>query len=267
MNKGAAAPFILMNHLQGVTAMSIEWGYVDPPDQETELATIATLATTFRMIPESTEYGTAACRLVIVGQHGIIDELGTSNRAPLTYEVANMVSKATGASNGKWKLDKLPDRPPNNRLTMTRDISTPWLPNPSHDALWNYGVCYARSDGLTGYFFPYFPTVYTDDTSVLKDMVSVMGCIVQEQIAVETWARFVPTGRLTDGELSIDAETYVKARSLEVYGDRFVVQPKVYFSPFDMESGRSFTLNSNIYCNSSRHTATYSVVAHRSSDL
>lgn len=247
--------------------MAIQWQFVNPPDSETEMSAIISLSTALRLVPESAIHGTGGCRAFIVGQHGTFINGEVPGRVPLIYEIADMISRGTGSEDGVWKLSRSIDYPPNNRLTRITDITEPWLPPRQNNLLWEYGVCYAKSDGISGYFYPSFPTVYADDTSVLSDLVSVLACVVQTQLAYRAWAKFVPTGRLTDLELKQDVETYIKSESLRIYGGRFVVTPVVFFSPQDLETGRSFSIQQNIYCNVSRHTANYTVVARRSTDL
>lgn len=247
--------------------MAIQWQFIPPPDLETEVAGIISLSMKFQLIPESTAHGTPGCRAFIVGQHGEFMNRQMTGRVPLIYEIADMVSKGMGSENGRWKLGRVLDVPPNNRLSLLTNVSDPWLPDSQNDTLWNFGVCYAKSDGLHGYFYPSFPTIYADKTSVLSDLVSVMAMVVQTQLAVKAWAKFVPTGRLTDLELKTDAEEYIKGESLRIYGERFVVTPTVFFSPNDLETGRSFSIEQNVFCNNSRHTANYTVVARRMSEL
>lgn len=246
--------------------MAIKWQERPEMTLEQEIAAINDLSTKVRMIPESEHYGTPACRAFIIGQTGEFIDRRSQGRHPLTLEWAHKLSKMMGRR--RWDEDQAVDTHPNVIVELFKKVSDPTLYNSVHDRLWDFGVVFARSYDMRGNMhYPQTTTVYVDDTSVLRDIVTVMGAVVLDKLSYRAWVKFSPTGAYSDGKLIEDSSRFIAKESANVFGNRFTINPVVQITQVDEASGRSWTFKNELYAYKVRDTAYTSVSVFRASDL
>ncbi len=246
--------------------MAVKWTERPEMTLDKEIAAINDLSQKVRMIPESEHFGTPTCRAFIIGQTGEFIDRRTQGRHPLTLEWAHKLSKMMGRR--RWDEDQAIDQHPNVIIELFKKVSDPSIYNNVHDQLWDFGVVFARSYDMQGNMhYPQTTTVYVDDTSVLRDIATVMGAVVLEKLTYRAWVKFSPTGSKSDGKLIEDSTRFIAEESAKVFGNRFVVNPVVEITPFDAQNNRSWTFKNELYANKSKDTAYASISVFRMSDL
>ncbi len=246
--------------------MAVKWKPRNEMTLDQEIAAINDLSTRVRMIPESEVFGTPQCRAFIIGQTGEFIDRRVQGRHPLTLEWAHKISKMMGRR--RWNEDYAIDEHPNVIIELFKKVSDPSIYNSVHDRLWDFGVVFARSYDMTGNMhYPQTSTVYIDDTSVLRDIATVMGAVTLEKITYKAWVKFSPTGSMTDNKLIEDSNRFIAEEADKVFGNRFVVNPVVELTPYDLANNRSWTFKNEIYAYKNKDTAYTSVSVFRMSDL
>jgi hypothetical protein len=247
--------------------MSLKWIAADELDTNAEIASIVDLCTKVRNISESEAFSTPACRAFIIGQTGKFADRRAMGRHPLTLEWAHKLSKMLNTT--PWNEDYAVDNSANTIVELFRDVSDPYLDMEVHDNLWGYGVVFARSyDTKNRVHYPETTSVYRDDTSVLRDLPTVIGATLLDKLAYRAWVKFSPTSAKTDAKLIEDSVKFMQAQALAYFGNkRFTYVCDVKLTPVDVASGRSWTFVNNLYAQKSRDTAYTSVSVYRMSDL
>ena len=246
--------------------MAVKWIARPQMTLEQEIAAINDLSNQVRMIPESEHFGTPTCRAFIIGQTGEFIDRRSQGRHPLTLEWAHKLSKMMGRR--RWNEDNAVDQHPNVIIELFKKVSDPSVYNIVHDRLWDFGVVFARSYDVRGNMhYPQTTTVYVDDTSVLRDIATVIGATVLEKLSYRAWVKFSPTGSLTDSKLIEDSARYISSEASKVFGNRFVVNPLVEITPYDLQNNRSWTFRNELYAYKNKDTAYTSISVYRMSDL
>lgn len=246
--------------------MPIKWKERPAMSLDEEISAINDLSTRVRMTSESEQFGTPACRAFIIGQTGEFIDRRSQGRHPLTLEWAHKLSKMMGRR--RWNEDNAIDEFPNTVIELFKKVSDPSLYNVVHDQLWDFGVVFARSFDMRGNMhYPQTTTVYIDDTAVLRDIATVMGAVVLEKLTYRAWVKFSPTGSMSDEKLIEDSSRYISNAAADVFGARFVVDPGVSLTPYDIANNRSWTFKNQLWANKSKDTAYTSITVYRASDL
>lgn len=242
------------------------WKALTPPTLQEELDLIRMLHAAATLVPESEMHGTPQYRVFIVGQHGVLIGGKKKERHPLIYELADKVSRFMGAGTGRWKEDQAFDAYPNNVVRLFKDVSSPWVPDQVQQTLWNYGVVYARSDNTSKFFYPAFTGVYSNETSILNGMINAMLCANLERVHFRVWTKLTG-GQYSDANIVQSANLFVQDEVRDKYGSRFEIKPNAYLTESDIENGKSYHLDIDVYGNNPRVRFTYRPVAHRMSEL
>lgn len=241
------------------------WVVRPPNTEEVDQAMALTLRTALLLTPESTVHGTGAVRAALWGHTARALGIGGRPRLPLIFDMADKVSKFMGAE--KWKTNAAFDSGSNKLVSTMVDVSNTWMEPTSYDNAWSVGMNFIQYFDRQSLFYPKFATIYEDDTSVLKSVITMMGCCSLTTVLFNAWKRLTPTGRLTDGELIAESNRVIEEMVSDKYAGYFQIRPETFLSPFDIENGRTWSANINIYANNDRDTAFSTVIAHRMSDL
>lgn len=242
------------------------WREIEPPTLREEIDLIGLLGAAAALVPESEINGTPQYRVFIIGQHGQLINSKKKERHPLVLDVADKVSKYMGAGNGRWRDDQAFDVSPNNLVSLFKDVSSPWLNDSVQQQLWNYGVVYARSESTTRYFYPAFTGIYPEETSILSSMINSLLCMSMEKVHFNVWKRIVG-GALSESQITQQANLFVQDEVRDRYGSRFQITPNAYLDARDIENGKSYHLDINVFANNPRVRFNYRPVARRLSDL
>lgn len=214
---------------------------------------------------ESIEYGTPFLRGILTMQDGLNKRFG-KKRQSIILAIYEMVCAYCGSSSGKWVHDKSFDSEEYNNLTGWHDVSCTYLPPVPKEQAWDNGVIYAQNKSLESLFFPMFQTVYPNDTSVLNDMFLMMACCHIQHVLYKAWARTTGNTRDDPDEIADYIDDYIDTELNGVFDSRFRIETKTTYNPIDKLNGFSWTTETFIYSNMTRHSATFSIVARRMSD-
>lgn len=241
------------------------WVMRTPNTEEDDQAISLTLRQAFLLTPESTVHGTGAVRAAIWGHTGRALSIPGRPRLPLIFDMADKVSRFMGAA--AWKAGSAFDTGTNKLVSTMGDITNTWMEPSSYDNAWSVGMNFVQYFDRSSLFYPKFATIYDDDTSVLRSVITMMGCCSLTTVLFNAWKQMTPTGRLTDAELIAESNRVIQALVLDKYAGYFQIRPETFLSPYDIENGRTWSANVNIYANNDRDTAFSTVIAHRMSDL
>ncbi len=257
--------------------MAQVWSLLDPPTPEEEQAIATSLSLLLQQQTESIVYNTSACRGFVIAQHSKFNATAYSRLGgkitglhPVVHQFGHWFATSMGAATGQWvSKEDFFDTYPNNIMDMYDPdaMSSSWVPDNVADNYWANGVVIARAWDPYNFFYPSFPTIYADETSVLREIPNVFAAIECVKIIYRAWSDFTPTSKLTDQELVKEAGDYDIAAAKSVWGDKYTVVPDVKISASDAQSGRSWTNNITIQMKTGRDIAHATVIAARMSSL
>lgn len=237
-----------------------------PPLSTQESISLASYyRTVFSLNLESAEYGTPYVRGILMLQDGFNRRFGVK-RNSLILAVYRMVAEYCGSSSGKWTNGKAFDMEENNILQGWYGVSCEYMSPVPKELAWDAGVIYAQNKDLKNMFFPSFQTLYPDDTSVLNNIFTMMACCHIQHVHYKAWAKVVGNGKFTDSQLAGQIDLYMNSELRGVFDDRFIIEAETSFNPVDKANGFSWTTETHIYSNMTRHLATFRVIARRMSD-
>lgn len=232
-----------------------------------------TLKNAARLYPESEIHGTKVCRAVVVGHAG---ELINSKykgpnghkHLPLTIEFAAKAARYMGAGTGIWNSTAAFDQPPNNQIEKFKNLNVTFKAASQRVSDWKNGLVWAQSYDMRSIFWPAVQTVYDDDTSILNSFFNMAIAIDLEKVAQRAWRDLTGTsGKMTKAQFIMRSNGLILDRTEGKYDNRVTVRPDTYFTAADEQRGYSWKTDIHMYGENLRSVGTYTVVAHRSSDL
>jgi len=217
--------------------------------------------------PESDYFGTPVMRGLIMGRSGKLRNSQYTKTLPLTAEVAVKSAKYMGSGNGRWRNGFHFDGAPGSIIESMYDINITWVPNSIRNRNWDVGLNWVQRYDRRSYFFPALKTVYNNDTSVLNSYLTAMAIAYLNKVAHATWREFSGVSHLSNAQLVARVNDFVTNRTLNIFDDRFVIQPDAYFTDLDVLRGYSYTLPIRIYSPNMSTVMTTYVQAYRLQDL
>lgn len=218
--------------------------------------------------PESVIHGTPVARCAIVGQSGYLINSQYRKLLPLSLEFAMRVSNYMGAGTGRWNENQAIDVSPNNIISMFRDVNNTFKPASVNKRDWDNGLIWAQSYDTRSLFFPAFQTAYDDDTSVLNSFVTMCVAVEGVKASYRSWRDITGRADLTQAQLQERLAAMLQADLEEGrFGNRYIIEPEVFFTGKDEQRGYSYSVNIHIYAPNMVTVGTYTVVLHRRSEL
>ena len=240
--------------------------YFDYVPRQTEsqiLAMGAKLRSAFGLYPESYKYGTSAVRAIIVKNAGVINNHPYKSRRSVGIGILKLLARFMGGSDGNWNAEYAIDSETNRVLRGWSEIDGMSVSPDSKQSGTESGLTYLEQYDTKNVFFPYYRTIYPDQTSVLADFVTMLACCELERLGAEAWRR---NGSLP---ISIDkrrekSTTFILTNARNKFGDRFEFSVSVE----DDKSGLSATdIVVSIYANKTKISNTYTIEALRADAL
>lgn len=243
-------------------------------DLSDERAIGSALRTKLRLCPESTYYGTGVARSVIMPGTGLIRDVDSDIRIPLTYDLMIKTCKMMGSADGKWKSAYRFDRAnegndsnPGNIISTMYDIQPAFISAGIKPILWRNGLVWAQPFKRTTFHFPAIQTVYDDDTSVLNNYYTIMALSTITRVNAEGFRHFVGDQSSTDDVFVEELLEWYRNRLRDIFDNIIVPIPNVYLTDKNKLEGFSWTSETTLYGNNMRSKNIYSSVLKRSSDL
>lgn len=204
----------------------------------------AALNTELKLAPESTYYGTPACRGIIVMGAGLLED-GTSDlRIPASYEVMVKICKLAGAGDGKWDMTNLFDGAPNNTLTLLKDYEPRFIPGGIKPLLWESSCIWAQRCDRNEYHFPAFQTIYDDDTSIANSLYVIMALSAINKVADRVNRRFLGKSSLPDAVFKANVEKELNSELEGMFGTVF--NPTAECIITDLDKRKGFVWRTNV---------------------
>jgi len=237
-----------------------------PMTEIQEQSMAVTLKAFAQNYPESSYFGTPVCRIAIIGRSGTNVNSTSGVSVPLTYDVANLLSKMMGASNGVWKAEYLFDKWPGNKVETVENINITSVSVTTRINDWAAGINWVQAYDREQFQFPALHTLYPDDTSVLVSIITMLGCVELQKVGARAQRTFTGSVSLTDQQLITGVNKFVETNTTGRFCNLFKITPQCTITGADETRGYSWTLPINIYANNEKTAMTLSVVANRMSN-
>lgn len=235
------------------------------PSQESSLA--VSLKTAANNYPESVIYGTSVCRAIVMGHSGYLLNSKYKGLLPLTIEFAQKCANYMGAGDGVWKPGLGFDISPNNQITMFRGVNATFKQASVRTADWANGLVWVQSYDRRSLFWPGVQTVYNDDSSVLNSGINMMVAVELEKVAQRTWRDLTGISSLTDDQFIERSNDLITKATTGRFDGRVVIQAETFKTASDEQRGFSWSCKIHMYAPNMKTVGTYTIVAHRQSDL
>jgi hypothetical protein len=192
---------------------------------------------------ESFIYGTQACRVTILQQCGMLNELTPYNRiVPATLDC--MIKK--GIWQGATYMKGKPKGLPKSAVTVLKDIN--WFPVTADfkQLSWDNALNYMQYYDMTSVHYPDIISIYPYQTSLLSDDIFIDMIIYIKHIVRYQWAKFAgvddPIAQLIAAiRESIGRDIYAKL------GNFIRAEVNPYQTETDIELGYSLTIEIPVY--------------------
>lgn len=224
------------------------------------------LRTRAQLFPESDYFGTPVCRCVIMGRSGVLRSHQYKKRVPATMEVAAKSARYMGAGNGRWKNGFDFDGAPGSLLTYMADINVVYTPAAARNRDWDAGLNWIQRYDRRSLHIPALQTVYSEDTSVLNNYLTVMAICELNKVADRAWRHFSGVSKLSNAQLADRVNAFIVERTNGRFDGRFIIEPNTYFTDADLARGFSWTTAIKIYAPNMKTVMTTIVQAHRIDD-
>lgn len=240
-------------------------------DVNTEYSMGSALYSQARLIPESVQYGTPACRAAIFGQVGKVTANDHVKRPvyPLIMDIITKRSRFMGAGDGEMKSGFGYDEGTNRHVENfnVKSITQRWKPESSYMADWKSGINTVRMINRQEAFWPAIQSVMSNDTSVLNSDINMHICtdIIRRQHL--TWAMLSGNASLTEEQFLAESIRILTDLTTNRYDERATIQIQAYKSLADAARGYSWTMNADVYLNNMQTVAMMNVTARRATDL
>lgn len=235
------------------------------PSDETSIAT--SLRSAARVYPESEIYGTKVCRVIVIGQSGYLLNHKYKKLVTMTTDFAAKCAEYMGAGNGEWKSGFGFDVPPNNQVSMLRDVNATFKPALARSKDWEVGLVWVQNYDRKSLFYPAVQTVYDDDSSVLNSAINMIAAVELEKIALRTWRDLTGISNLTTEQFAARSDALISERTARRFDGRFVIKPETFYTAGDEQRGYSWSTKIHMYAPNMMSVGSYTITAHRISDL
>lgn len=240
-------------------------------DEETlsaseENAAAIALRTRAQLFPESDYFGTPVARCVIMGRSGLLRSSQYKKRVPATMEIAAKAARYMGAGNGRWKNGFDFDGAPGSLLNYMYDINVVYTPAAARNRDWDAGLNWIQRYDRSSLHIPALQTVYSEDTSVLNNFLTVMAICELNKVADRAWRHFSGVSKLSNAQLVDRVNAFITERTNGRFDGRFIIEPDTYFTEADIARGYSWTTAIKIYAPNMKTVMTTYVQAYRIDD-
>lgn len=239
---------------------------ISAPSVSEEISLAIALRARYRLVPESTVYGTATCRVTMMGQSARIANSQWTKRVPANYELMMKRAKYMGSEDGLRKENENYTLSPKNKIQYLKstDISDVWVEDAVRNQQWTVGLTNIHSSGMKENFIPAFQTIYDNSESTLNSerIMTITGVV--KRIAFKVWVELVGNDTLTEEQFIERSNTRISELCLNRFGRNILIRPETYF-----DDNVKSTWNTKVHIGSphQRIANQVSVVTHSYDDL
>lgn len=224
------------------------------------------LRTFARLYPESTLYGTSVCRVVFFMQSGLMAGDDSENYYPHLLDHAYKRAMYAGAGDGVLKNPKAYDAADNNRVQLLRGMDLLWEPNEIRNANWDLGLNYATNVNRSQAYVPHVQTVYSEESSVLRDEISLTICVDIEKKCQQAYRMLgVDTRRTTEQTLA-ELNRILTDLTKDLYDNRVDITVNTFRTVKDVNSRVRYSCEVNASFNKGMYIGSFTVVSRNRED-
>lgn len=221
----------------------------------------------FSGIPESVAYGTPTVRVTLVGQDGVNRNSTYRKRQTVNNDLFEKVCKYCGSGDGRLNPNYAFDQSDLNVLDNWHDLTMDYLSPPVTDQAWDAGLVYVQNKDTRRKFYPTYQTLYPDDTSVLNNIFTMIACCWITKQHFKAWTMVTGDSKSSNLEVAEKLDQFLNTSMMNSFDGRFRTVSTTEYTGTDIANGFSFTTETVIYSNMSKHTASFKIIAHRMSDI
>ena len=237
------------------------WGYVDMKGVD-EASIASTLSSVFGLKPESVVHGTPVTRLVIIGQHGLIRGKEHLGRQSLTLDFASKIAKYMGNGIGPWAKRFALDTGTNNRVVDFYDVNDTWKHIQNRHEMWDANIVWVENYNRKYLFYPALQTAYTDNTSILNNVMVMAAAATLKRVAHRSWT-LLSGKALSKEQLITESDKYILTEANKLFHGRFVIEVRTYLTDQDNERGYSWHCDITIKGGTMRTVGKYTIIVDR----
>lgn len=225
------------------------------------------LRSALRVYPESTIFGTPACRGVVVAQSGYVIGDNYPSMVPGTYELMMKRASYAGSGNGFLDPESSYTTHPGNIVQYIKNVQNTSRPLNVRNRDWANGLVWIQNYDTTRQFFPAFQTVYDNDTSVLNSDMNMQIAVELNKVCFRVWRELVGNDKLTTDEFIQKSNELIVEKTLDRFDGRVEIRAETMLTRNDQTRGYSWTTKIHMYGNVMKTVNVATVVTHRMEDL
>lgn len=203
----------------------------------------ASLRALYRSVPESTHFGTGACRGVVLAHAGVLIGSSFEGVLPFTIAFARKCAEYMGAATGFMNPNARFSSAPGNVVADYRDHNVKFRKESARSEDWKNGLVFAQTFGMRSIFWPAIQTIYDDKTSILSSFFNMAICCNLTRVGERAWRWFVGDDQRTREEFLRDVRLYVTEETTGRFDDRGQVEPLAYYTEMDDTLGYAWHLD------------------------
>lgn len=234
---------------------------VNTPAEDTSAA--IALRSHFRALQESSEFGTKALRVTVMGNAGYLVNDNYDGVVPFLEYLCYKGAEYMGAEDGSMKADKSFGRGEQNYFTRYRDHNAGDKDITAKSNDWNNGLNYAEWYDMSRLFWPALQSIYEDHTSILHSYLNTCIACNLTRIGHMVWREMSGDSQLTDQEFLDAVEQKVQERVAGKYDNRVDITPSAYFTDLDDALGYPWHLDIAMAGDNIRSVENLSIIAQR----
>lgn len=234
-----------------------------------EIALLTMIKNRFKLFPESEYFGTEQAKTIVPLASGFIIDNEYRYRVSYLYDLVLKMTEMMGASNGKWKDNKIFSGFNHNEVKFLKDIKIgdkETVPYSIRPVLWRNGATWVQTKDKKTYFTPAVQTLYGDATSVLNNPVVSFAIATIEKIHEDCWEEHSGTTNMTNSQFKESVERYMNNRLSGIFDKVVSARSTCVITELDEILGYSYHLITDIEANNMK-TAQYShIITKRATD-
>lgn len=238
--KRALPAFYARPDMYFVAATQIAGRRLNTPTEDSSVA--ASLRALYRAVPESTHFGTGACRGVVMAHGGELIGSEFEGVLPFTIAFARKSAEYMGAATGFMDPNRRFSSAPGNVVSDYRKHNVKFRAESARSTDWKNGLVFAQSFGMRSIFWPAVQTIYDDKTSILSSFFNMAICCNLTRVGERAWRWFVGDDQRTREEFLRDVRQYVTDETAGRFDDRGQVEPRAFYTEIDELLGYSWNL-------------------------
>ena len=234
---------------------------------EQEIAIATMLNSAAHLYPESELYGTSTCRVAIVGRAGTLRTELYKGVLPLTISLAAKIAAYCGAGDGYWRNAYAIDNEANRLDHLFKDINITYQPSGAYDKSWAAGMIWVQNFDRSSVFFPAYQTVFKDATSILDNLLVIVGASYIQRVGEEVWRELVGNGAFGKLKFLEESNRKITERTNNRFDGRFTVIPDTFYTEADEIRGYSWSTVVRLYADPVNLVNQFTIESYRASDL